>query len=120
MQRWYCDAWVANGADVRSLPEVDLTLYATEKEGNLTEFKMKVKGYTYSFSRWVNVFNPTYYPELYYSDIDNDGNNEITIVLNTGTGSDLNFQEVHVFNIENNGEKFDEILVDNPMSIIKN
>lgn len=103
---------------VGQLPEADLTLYATEKEGNLTDFKMKVKGYTYNFSRWVNVANPTYYPALYYNDTDNDGNNEITIVLTTGTGSDVILQEVHVFNVENDGEKFNEILVDNPMAII--
>jgi len=102
---------------VGQLLEANLTLFATEKEGDLTNFKLKVKGETYFFPRWINASNPTYYPELYYSDINNDGKKEIIIVLTTGTGSGIVIQEVHVFHIDNNGNLI-EILVDNPMSII--
>ncbi len=102
---------------VGQLPEANLTLFATEKEGDLTNFKLKVEGETYFFPRWMNVSNPTYYPELYYSDINNDLKKEIIIVLTTGTGSGIVIQEVHVFHIEKNGDLL-EILVDNPMSII--
>lgn len=113
----------ANTAErvVGQLPEAYLTLYATEKkEGSLTtdltNFTLKVKGHTYFFSRWMNVPNPTYYPELYYSDVNNDGKKEIIIVLTTGTGSGVVLQEVHVFH-ENNGDLV-EVLVDNPVAII--
>ena len=112
----------ANTAEkvVGQLSEANLILYATEKEGdfdrNLTNFKLKLKGQTYFFPRWMNVVNPTYYPELYHSDTNNDLKKEIMIVLTTGTGSGVVIQEVHVFH-ENNGDLV-EILVDNPMAII--
>ena len=103
---------------VGSIQGEDITLYATEKEGELTDFKLKAKGYTYSFPRWINVSNETYYPQLLFNDIDNDGVKELIIVLTTDTGSEVAIQQVHVFNIENNGEVFEEILVDNPLAII--
>lgn len=102
---------------VGNLPEAKLTLYATEKEGDLTNFKLTVNGETYFFPRWLNSPNVTYYPKLYYSDINNDRREEIVIVLTTDTGSGIIIQEAHVFHIDNDGDLL-EILVDNPMAII--
>lgn len=102
---------------VGNLPEVKLTLYATEKEGDLTNFKLTVKGETYFFPRWLNSPNITYYPKLYYSDINNDGRKEIVIVLTTDTGTGVIIQETHVFQVDNNGDLLEK-LVDNPMAII--
>lgn len=102
---------------VGNLPEANLTLYATEKEGDLTNFKLTVKGETYFFPRWVNSPNITYYPKLYYSDINNDGRKEIVIVLTTDTGTGVIIQEPHVFHVDNNGDLLEK-LVDNPMAII--
>ncbi|MEI4771893.1 hypothetical protein WAX74_20030 [Psychrobacillus sp. FJAT-51614] len=102
---------------VGNLPEAELTLYATEKEGDLTNFKLTVKGETYFFPRWLNSPNITYYPKLYYSDINNDGRKEIVIVLTTDTGTGVIIQEPHVFHVDNNGDLLEK-LVDNPMAII--
>lgn len=102
---------------VGNLPEAELTLYATEKEGDLTKFKLSVKGETYFFPRWVNSPNITYYPKFYYSDINNDGRKEIVIVLTTDTGTGVIIQEPHVFHVDNNGDLLDK-LVDNPTAII--
>lgn len=102
---------------VGNLPEAELTLYATEKEGDLTNFKLTVKGETYFFPRWLNSPNITYYPKLYYSDINNDGRKEIVIVLTTDTGTGVIIQEPHVFQVDNNGDLLEK-LVDNPMAII--
>ena len=102
---------------VGNLPEAELTLYATEKEGDLTNFKLTVKGETYFFPRWLNSPNITYYPKLYYSDTYNDGRKEIVIVLTTDTGTGVIIQEPHVFHVDNNGDLLEK-LVDNPMAII--
>lgn len=102
---------------VGNLPEAELTLYATEKEGDLTNFKLTVEGETYFFPRWLNSPNITYYPKLYYSDINNDGRKEIVIVLTTDTGTGVIIQEPHVFHVDNNGDLLEK-LVDNPMAII--
>lgn len=106
---------------VGSIPGAKATLYATEKEGvlekNLTNFKLEWMGHPHIFPSWINVINPAYSPELYYSDINNDGRKEIIIVLTTGYGSEAVIQEVHVLHIRNDGGLL-EILVDNPMAII--
>ncbi|MEG0258484.1 MAG: hypothetical protein RR595_07760 [Lysinibacillus sp.] len=102
---------------VGNLPEAKLTLYATEKEGDLTNFKLTVKGQTYFFPRWLNSPNVTYYPKVYYSDINDDGRKEIVIVLTTDTGTGVIIQESHVFHVDDNGD-LSEKLVDNPMAII--
>lgn len=105
---------------VGSSPEVKAILFADEKKGLLTNFKLKIDEETSSFPRWVNVSNPTYYPKLFLNDLNDDGRKEIIIVLTTGTGSGLVEQEVHVFNnIDTNiGEIYEEKLVDNPIAII--
>lgn len=106
---------------VGSIPEAKATLYATEKEGvferGLTNFKLQWMGHPKFFPGWTNVINPSYHPELYYSDINNDGKKEIIIVLTTGYGSEEVIQEVHVLHIREDGGLL-EILVDNPMAII--
>lgn len=106
---------------VGSIREAKATLYATEKEGvlqrNLTNFKLQWMGHTHIFPRWINVTNKAFYPELYYSDINNDGKKEIIIVLTTDYGSEELIQEVHVLHIRNEGDLL-EILVDNPMAIV--
>lgn len=48
---------------VGNLAEAGVNLYASEKEGDLTNFKLKVKGETYFFPRWLNSSNITYYPK---------------------------------------------------------
>ncbi|UNT71719.1 hypothetical protein IQ781_27480 (plasmid) [Bacillus sp. N447-1] len=105
---------------VGRIPEAGAILYATEKEGELTNFKLQVDGRIIFFPKWMHVSNQTYYPQLYYSDINHDGKKEISIVLTTGCGSEVIIQEVHVFNIIKNkhGELFKEIPVDNSISII--
>ena len=102
---------------VGNLPEAELTLYATEKEGDLTNFKLTVEGETYFFPRWLNSPNIDKNPQLYYSDINNDGRKEIVIVLTTDTGTGVIIQEPHVFHVDNNGDLLEK-LVDNPMAII--
>ncbi|HDR8111909.1 TPA: hypothetical protein QCY85_005131 [Bacillus cereus] len=107
---------------VGSIPEASTILYATEKEGELANFKLQLNGHILSFPKWMNVSNQTYYPQLYYSDINDDEKKEIIIVLTTGYGSEVIIQNVHVFNKTKNqvGESFKEIPVDNPISIINN
>ena len=106
---------------VGRIPEANATLYATEKEGVLervlTNFKLQWMGHPKIFPKWTNVINPSYHPELYYSDINNDGKKEIIIVLTIGYGSEDVIQEVHVLHIRDDGGLL-EILVDNPMAII--
>lgn len=103
---------------VAELPEANLALYATYEVGSdLSHFKLQYKGGTYFFPRWFNSPIPTWYPKIFYNDINNDGKKDVVIVLTTGSGSDINIQEVHVFH-ENSEGYLNEVLVDNPLAII--
>lgn len=106
---------------VGSLPDANIKLYATEKEGKLTNFKLIIDKSVLTFPNWINVTNETYYPELYYTDINQAKKQELIIVLTTDYGSEVVLQKVHVFNKvkTNTKEKFEEKTVEDPMSIIK-
>ncbi|MDC3416238.1 hypothetical protein [Aquibacillus salsiterrae] len=66
----------------------------------------------------MNVNNPTYYPELSFSDINRDENEEIIVILTTGSGSGVLIQEVHVFHRDGGGQ-IKEIRVEDPVTIAK-
>jgi hypothetical protein len=106
---------------VGSLPDAKIKLYANEEDGKLTNFKLTIDKSVLSFPDWINVSNETYYPELYYSDINQDNKQELIIVLTTDYGSEVVLQKVHVFNKvkTDTKEKFVEKSVEDPMSIIK-
>jgi len=114
--------------NVGNLPEAKTKLIATEIKGNLgayyteylTNFYITIDGKTQNFPYWVNVSNKTWYPFIYFDNINQDKKNEIIIILTTGQGSELLEQEAHVFNkVKTNiGELYEERLVENPMSII--
>lgn len=101
---------------VAKLNNENITLYAKEKGGFYQEFKIDFKGTVYSKPFWINVTNPTYAPQLYYEDINNDEKKELVIILTKGYGTGVLEQEVNVFHIDYN--RFGEVLVDNPMAIV--
>lgn len=102
---------------VAALPDADATLYAVEKSGYYTNFELKVKDGIRHFPYWRSSSNREI--ELYYSDINKDGVNELIIVLTTGAGSGVSEKEVHVFNVNQStpGEFLNESFVDNPIIV---
>jgi hypothetical protein len=106
-----------NGYEVvAKLNNGDITLYAKKKVEFYQDFKIDFKGTLYSRPFWINVSNPTYAPQVYYEDINNDEKKELVIILTKGYGTGVLEQEVNVFNVDNN--RFVEVLVDNPMAIV--
>ncbi|MDF2607287.1 MAG: hypothetical protein K0S34_1482 [Bacillales bacterium] len=98
------------------------TLNATEREGNLEKFRLVIDGKLVGeFTNWKNVDSPTYKPQIIDKDINQDGKNEIIIILTTSYGTGILLTDAHVFQKEtsNTGEKYIEKLVDNPISILK-
>ncbi|WML45438.1 hypothetical protein [Neobacillus sp. PS3-40] len=100
---------------VAKLPKENITLYAKKMDGLYKDFKIYLKGWVYSRPFWMNDTNPTYAPELFYKDINQDGKKELIIVLTTGTGSGVRDEEVYVYRYTNG---LVEVLVDNPLAII--
>ncbi|MGD6845608.1 hypothetical protein ACQCVH_24290 [Bacillus infantis] len=101
---------------VASLSEPRIKLWATEKEGNLTNFNLQLEEDTLSFPSWVNVVNPTYSPQLYFNSIEEGQGDNIVIILTTGYGSEVMIQDVHVLHKEN--KKFVEKKVEDLISSI--
>ncbi|KOO40345.1 hypothetical protein AMD01_21375 [Priestia koreensis] len=96
----------------------NVELSAYENNGRLMDFILKKGNKKLSFPTWKNVSNPTYSPQLLSEDINNDGLKEVIVILTTGYGSGVLFQEVHVFN-ENKEGLFDEVKVEDALEIVK-
>jgi hypothetical protein len=94
-----------------------ITLHAIERNGLFYDFKLNFQGTEYSKPFWMNVSNLTYAPEIHYEDINGDRKKELIIILTKGYGTGVLEQEVVVFHV--NGQKLREVLVDNPMAIVR-
>ncbi|MDP4087198.1 MAG: hypothetical protein Q8934_21790 [Bacillota bacterium] len=100
---------------VAKLPKENITLYAKKMDGLYKDFKIYFNGWVYSRPFWMNVTNPTYAPELFYNDINQDEKKELIITLTKGTGSGVHEEEIYVYR---NTNGLVEVLVDNPLAII--
>lgn len=105
---------------VGELPEAKITLFAKEREGILEKFRLEENGISQHFSFWINVSNETYWPQLINTDINQDGEKELIIILTRGYGTGVINQEIHVLHkIDTNfGNVYREILVDNPITTL--
>lgn len=77
-----------------------VTLYGNNvKEDMYGGITVLTKDDSKAFS-WVNVTNPTYAPTINVTDINNDGKDEVIIILTTGYGTGVLQQEIHILNME--------------------
>lgn len=53
---------------------------------------------------WENVVNPTYYPIIYYEDVNNDNVKEIIINTTLAYGTGVNLNKLHILNSKNLNE----------------
>lgn len=97
------------------LAQENIALYAKEHVEFYRDFKIDFKGTVYSRPYWLNVTNPTYAPQIFYQDINNDRKKELIITLTKGYGTGILEEEVYVFRYTNG---LIDVLVDNPMVII--
>lgn len=102
---------------IAEVPKENIVLYAKKDDGLYRDFKIDFKGWIFTESFWINDTNPTYKPQLFYEDLNGDGNKELIVILTLWTGTELHVEEVHVFDYR---EEYGltEVLIDNPMAII--
>lgn len=118
---------IIGGADgttdiiIRSKDEVVLaesegiTLIANnEIDGMYKDMIVETKDKINSFPSWANVTNPTYIPTINVADVDDDGKDEVIIVLTTGYGTGVGKREIHILNMED----LSEISIENPFEAI--
>jgi hypothetical protein len=84
---------------VASLPGKNIKLFALSSLNNdiYDEFLLDVNGKTKAF-HWNNVTAIPFAPQLNVNDLNNDNNDELSIILTTGTGSDLHMEDIHILN----------------------
>ncbi|MDF2675293.1 MAG: hypothetical protein K0R09_3565 [Clostridiales bacterium] len=104
---------------VATLKKANAVLYATESEGNLEKFIIDINGKIVGQFNWKSVDSPTYGPRLFFEDINQDGQNELVVILTTSYGTGILTTEAHVFHKINTNAIYLEKLIDNPIAIIK-
>lgn len=95
----------------------NIILYAKKMDGLYRGFKIDFKGGIYTRPFWNSQTNPTYAPQIFYNDINNDKKEELIITLTTGYGTGLLWEDVHVFDTQDH--QLNEVIVDNPLAVIK-
>ncbi|WP_226681585.1 hypothetical protein [Sutcliffiella horikoshii] len=105
------------GVNVGEIEEANIKLYADVKGDYLKNFQLNFDEQRLKFPSWKNVSNQTYYPKLFYSDLNSDGLKDLVIILTLGYGTGVIEQEVHV--LHDDGEHIYEIPVQNPKEIIE-
>ncbi|MEK3739167.1 MULTISPECIES: copper amine oxidase N-terminal domain-containing protein [Paenibacillus] len=71
-------------------------LYTALKDGGTYEgFVVEVNGNKHTFD-WETPRLLSYPPEIHYADIDQDGQEEVVVILWLGTGTGMSMQELHV------------------------
>ena len=91
-----------------------ITLIANdETDGMYKEMIVETKDKINSFP-WANVINPTYVPTINVVDVDDDGKDEIIIILTTGYGTGVLQKEIHILNMED----LSEISIQDPIQTI--
>lgn len=71
-----------------------------------------INGETKTFN-WINITNPSFYPQISVIELDADGEDEIVIVLTKGAGTGVHDSEVHVLKSD-----FTEISVSDPREFV--
>ncbi|SDM30838.1 hypothetical protein SAMN05428961_11354 [Paenibacillus sp. OK060] len=91
-----------------------IAVYGIQEKGDLfSSLDVAIKGETKTFD-WSNVTNPSFYPQISVIDLNEDGEDEIIIILTKGTGTGIHNSEVHVLKRD-----FTEILVMDPKEFIQ-
>ncbi|MCT4508356.1 MAG: hypothetical protein N4A48_06260 [Tepidibacter sp.] len=99
---------------IAEIPEANIRLYYKKEEnGMYKNLALEIDKMKYLFC-WKNTNNPVYNPKLILSDLNQDGHEEVIVILTKDIGKEVNLQEVHV--IETN--KMVEREIENPIHII--
>ncbi|CAI6080574.1 hypothetical protein PAECIP112173_02932 [Paenibacillus sp. JJ-100] len=89
-------------------------VYGVQEEGDLfSRLAVVIDGERRVF-QWSNVTNPSFYPQISVVDLNEEGKEEVVIVLTKGTGTGIRDSEVHVLQTD-----FTEIPVSNPIKFVQ-
>ncbi|MFM9279261.1 copper amine oxidase N-terminal domain-containing protein [Paenibacillus jiagnxiensis] len=93
---------------------VSISSAAPEQNGVFKQLTVSTSSMKKTF-KWSNEANPAFYPEIHLADIDQDGKNEIVVILTSGTGTGVLIQNIHVLN----GKDLSELPIENPVDAVQ-
>ncbi|MFJ7737632.1 hypothetical protein ACIQ2D_15060 [Lysinibacillus sp. NPDC097287] len=110
------NAMITEYDEITKSDKADVSLFAKKMNGVYTDFKIDFQGSVFSRPFWINTTEPAWHPQIIYKDINQDGKNELIIILTKGTGNGILEQEVHIFHIQK--QKINKELVDDQIAIV--
>lgn len=78
-----------------ALPEKGIYLYDIKND----KIMLKVNENKYFFNNWICLNSRFILPRMQESDFDNDGKNELAVILYVGSGSGFSVEELHILEI---------------------
>lgn len=96
--------------------DVRLLVNKATDDGLYRGITVKTKDKSQYFSSWTNVSNPTYNPTIRIADVDDDGKDEIVILLVTSYGTGVHWEKIHILNLED----LTELNIEDPLEVINN
>ncbi|MGI6550403.1 MAG: copper amine oxidase N-terminal domain-containing protein [Syntrophomonadales bacterium] len=100
---------------ISSNPKAKARLYPFQEiNGMYDGFILEVNGNRQYFN-WKNISNPTFAPRIVLTDINQDDEEELIIILTTGNGTGVHIEDIHVLN----PDTFTEFEVEAPAEIVK-
>lgn len=101
------------GIELYLSEDEDVRITARESAGDmLTNLQVEIDGNVRSFP-WENESNPSYYPEVWQLDINQDNEKEVMINLSLGHGTEVKSEALHVLKRD-----FTEINVEDPIQAL--
>ncbi|GGD78354.1 copper amine oxidase N-terminal domain-containing protein [Paenibacillus nasutitermitis] len=80
-------------------------MWGNKVNGDYWGMKITIGDITRNFPFWHNVGNPSYAPRILLEDLNQDGKDELLVILTTGYGTGLKDEEAYIFD----SESFNEI-----------
>jgi hypothetical protein len=102
---------------IASIPKNKIYLYALNEENGLYNgVILSINGKKKVFSDWSNITNPSFKPELKYEDVNNDGKDEMIVILTSSEGTGIYIENIHIINPED----FTEYNVEDAIEVVQN
>lgn len=99
---------------VAEIPEENIKLFAMNKNNGMYTVFILQLGDRQRYFNWQNVTNETFSPKLMLSDLNNDGIEELIVILTNGTGTGVHTEEVHIIDTAT----FQDYDAENPIHVI--
>ncbi|CAM4297002.1 MULTISPECIES: hypothetical protein [Bacillus] len=85
--------------------------YPNEEKGIIEDIELYIGEWMYKPS-WIHLNHPAFPPEIHFVDLNNDGIEEVIVLLHKGSGSGVSIWEIHI--LEEGQCGYSHVFVENP------